>query len=340
MRPRYRRRPVNSWRTRCSAQRGEHPRLPSGHMHGTRDELVALPPPFEIVLRGFDRQQVIDHVNALKTRVATLNAERDAAVERVTQLTNELELLRREEGEAIRQVERLRREAQHAADELDRLHRSPLAGATTRIKHMLQMAEDEAAEVRAAAEEETASLRENTRAEADQLLSETQRRCERLEAASLDQRQRAEEQSERDIASRQAETEAWIKDYQTCGISALYLLMQLAGERLNSRVAKVKRQVAAAKALRMEVTEQLSTVQRLLVEVLGGVEASTPAELAQRAEVTESAEVTRAAAVTEPPEPAEDARPSDARSSGARSSGARSSDAQPSDAQPSDAQPS
>ena len=60
--------------------------------------------------------------------------------------------------------------------------------------------------------------------------------------------------------------------------------MQLAGERLNNRVVKVKRQVAAAKALRSDVTDQLSAVQRLLTEALGVVDQPTPAEQAQQAE--------------------------------------------------------
>src|SRR5947209_17333933 len=101
-------------------------------MHGSRDEVVPLPPPFEIVLRGFDRQQVIDHVNALKARVAVLGAERDAALQRAADLNEHLEQLRREAAEATRQADRLRRDAEDAATEVDRLQRSPLAGATAR----------------------------------------------------------------------------------------------------------------------------------------------------------------------------------------------------------------
>ncbi|MDQ5856098.1 MAG: hypothetical protein M3302_07285, partial [Actinomycetota bacterium] len=139
-------------------------------MYRTRDEAVPVNPPFEIVLRGFDRQQVIDHVEALKTRVATIGAERDAALQRAADLSEQFENLRREAVEATTQVERLRREAEQAATQVDRLERSPLTAATARIQRMLQMAEDEAAELQISAEQETTSLRESARAEADALL--------------------------------------------------------------------------------------------------------------------------------------------------------------------------
>jgi hypothetical protein len=288
----YHARYANASSAQCSARLGEHRGLPSRHMHGSRDEVLPIPPPFEIVLRGFDRQQVIDHVNALKARVGALGAERDAALQRAADLSDKLERARYEAAESARQVEHLRRDAQDAAAELDRLQRSPLAGATARIQRMLQMAEDEAAELRASAEQEARLLRDNARAETDRLLTETRQLCERLEAESASRRraeeadsasrrQQAEQQTKQEIAHRQAQTQNWVSDYQTRSIAALYLLMQIAGERLSNRVVRVKQQVAAAKTLRSEVTGQLSAVQRLLTEALGVVEQPTPAEQAQ-----------------------------------------------------------
>ena len=277
------------------------PGLPSGDMHGTRDEAVPLPPPFEIVLRGFHRQQVVDHVTALKARVASIGTERDVALQRAGDLNEQVETLRREAAEATKQLDRLRREASETATELDRLQRSPLTAGTGRIQRMLQIAEDEAAELTAATEHETTSLRESARAEADRLLTEARQRCERLEAESNARRQameaesaarhqRAEEQAERDIARRESETDAWIRDYQTHSVAALHLIMRMAGERLSNRVLKVTRQVAAARQLRSEVTDQLSEVHRLLVDALGVADQLTPAEQAELVEQTELAE--------------------------------------------------
>ena len=256
-------------------------RLPSGDMHGTRDEVAPLPPLFEIVRRGFHPEQVIDHVTALKARVATIGTERNGALQRADDLNEQVEKLRREAAEATSQLERLHKEASETAAEVDRLQKLPLTGATGRIQRMLQIAEDEAAELKAVTEQEITSLRESARAEADRLLTQTRQQCERLEAesnalreaveaetaadllltqarqecerleaesnarrqaveaetAARQQRadaqsqavdaetaarhQRAEEQAERDIARREAETDAWIQDYQTHSVAAL-----------------------------------------------------------------------------------------------------------------------
>ncbi len=283
--------------------------LRSGRMYGTRDEAVPVNPPFEIVLRGFDRQQVIDHVNALKSRVGSIGAERDAALQRAADLTEQLEQLRREAAGATAQVDRLRREAEQAATQVDRLERSPLTAATARIQRMLQMAEDEAAELQISAEQETALLRESARAEADQLLHETTQRCRSLEAESERRRQTAEaesaarcqqaeldsereanaaeQRSEHNIARRRAETEAWIGDYQTRSTAALYLIMQMAAQRLGSRMTEVQRQATVLRQLRAEVTDQVSAVHRLLVEAVGLVDQPTAAEQADVAQAVE-----------------------------------------------------
>ncbi|MDQ4102332.1 MAG: hypothetical protein M3186_00930 [Actinomycetota bacterium] len=261
-------------------------------MHGTRDDIGPVRPPFEIVLRGFDRQQVIDHVNALKARVATLGTERDAALQRAADLNDSVEQLRQETADVNRQLDRLRQEATDAAAEVDRLQRSPLTAATARIQRMLQMAEDEAAELRNSVENEAGSVRESARAEADRLLEETRRQCARMEAESRNLRQTTEaetatrrkqvqQQTEQDIARRRAETEASIHEYQTRSIAALYVIMQIASERLSNRMTKVQRQVTAARQLRSEVTGQLSDVYRLLAEALGVVDQPTAAEQAE-----------------------------------------------------------
>jgi chromosome segregation ATPase len=286
-------------------------------MYRTRDEAVPVNPPFEIVLRGFDRQQVIDHVEALKTRVATIGAERDAALQRAADLSEQFENLRREAVEATAQVERLRREAAEAATQVDRLERSPLTAATARIQRMLQMAEDEAAELQISAEQETTSLVESARAEADALLHETTQRCKNLEAESERRRQAAEaesaarcqqaeldaerhasaaeQRSEHNLARRRAETEAWVSDYQTRSIAALYLILQLAVQGLTSRMTEAERQASALKNLRAEIADQVFAVHRLMVEAVGLVDQPTAAEDIDSAEYVEAVEAAPAA---------------------------------------------
>ncbi len=301
-------------------------------MYGTRSEAAPVNPSFEIVLRGFDRQQVIDHVNALKSRVATIGAERDTALQRNVDLTEQLDHLRREAAEAATQVDRMRREAADAATQVDRLQRSPLTAATARIQRMLQMAEDEAAELQVSAEQEITSLRESARAEAARLLHETAEQCEHLDAESTsrraaaeaestarcrqaevesDRRRRAaEQQAEHDIASRQAETEAWICAYQTRSVAALHLVMLLAHDRLQRRTVAVEQQVTALRQLRAGMTDQVHAVHRLLVEAVDLVDQPVPADQPtprEQADAVQSSSPVQSSNGSPPQAPARDA---------------------------------
>lgn len=217
------------------------------------DEVIPLHAPFEIVLRGFNRQQVLDHLESLEGRVAMIAADRDAALRQAADLSKVLEHLR---GEAAAATERV-----------ERLQRSSLGGAGVRIERMLQMAEDEITALQARTEQETTSLLERARAEADRLLRETTQRCDRLEAES-EQRRSTEE----------TESATRIQDYQTRGVTGLHLLLRMAGQRLHSQVAEVERETARLTELRTDVTARLSGAHRALVEALGQVLQPIPGE--------------------------------------------------------------
>jgi len=248
--------------------------------------MVPLHAPFEIVLRGFDRRQVLDHIESLEGRIAMIAADRDEALQQSADLSKLLE--------------HLRREAEEAATRVERLQRSSLGGAGLRIQRMLQMAEDEITSLRASTEQETTSLRERTRAEADRLMHETIRRCDRLEADSEQRRstaeaesaarcrraeedsarrrQAAEQQSERDIARREAQAAARIREYQTWGVAGLHLMLRIAGEGLNRRMAEIERETTRFTELRADVTARLSSAHRVLVEAVAQVERPTVIE--------------------------------------------------------------
>src|SRR5262245_31671256 len=161
-------------------------------MRGPQDEVIPLHAPFEVVLRGFNRQQVIDYIESLEGRIAMIAADRDAAL--------------RQTADLARVLDHLRREAEESAGRLQRLQRSSLGGAGARIQHMLQLAEDEITALQAGAQQEASALREQTRAEADRLLREAAARCERLEAESAQRRGKAEAESA--DRCRQAEQES------------------------------------------------------------------------------------------------------------------------------------
>lgn len=242
--------------------------------------MVPLYMPFEIVLRGFDRQQVLEHIESLEGRIAMVAADRDAAL--------------RQAADLGRLLEHLRREAEEATARVERLQRSSLGGAGVRLQRMLQVAEDEITALQLSTAEETTSLWERTRAEADRLIEETTRRCERLESDSEQRRstaeaesaarcQRAEEESERrcreaeqrserDVARREMQAAARIKEYQTWGMAGLHLLLRIAGEALNQRMAEIEQETRRFTQLRADVTARLSSAHRVLMEAVAQVE--------------------------------------------------------------------
>ncbi|MGH8916785.1 MAG: hypothetical protein ACRD0H_00315 [Actinomycetes bacterium] len=248
--------------------------------------MVPLYMPFEIVLRGFDRQQVLEHIESLEGRIAMVAADRDAALRQAADLSKLLEHLRRETEEATERVERLQR--------------SSLGGAGVRIQRMLQAAEDEITALQVRTAEETTALSERTRAEADRLIEETTRRCERLEADSEQRRstaeaesaarcqrieeesehrrRTAEQQSERDIAAREAQASIRIREYQTWGMAGLHLILRIAGEGLNRRMGQVEREITRFVQLRAEVTARLFSAHHALEEAVAQVGKPTAIE--------------------------------------------------------------
>ncbi|MQA15595.1 MAG: hypothetical protein GEV09_15945 [Pseudonocardiaceae bacterium] len=119
------------------------------------DEIVPLHPPFDVVLRGFDRLQVVDHIESLQGHLALVESDRDATVRHADDLRKEVEHLR-SEGAVL---EHLRSEAAKLADQRQRLYSSPIAGIGGRVEHMLTLAEQEASEIGVEAEQEVTELR-------------------------------------------------------------------------------------------------------------------------------------------------------------------------------------
>src|SRR5215207_9379979 len=93
------------------------------------------PVPFDVALRGYDRDQVDAHLASIESEFSSAVAERDRLVERVKHLETRVEEL-------------------HLADESDAAERtgSPLTGFGARIERIMRTAEEEATAVREEAE--------------------------------------------------------------------------------------------------------------------------------------------------------------------------------------------
>src|ERR1700712_4389594 len=106
---------------------------------------------FDVVLRGYDRSQVAETVERLEADFRLAPADRDAANARSSDQAGQLAAMHAE-------IETLRRKAATA-------NAPTFENISERIQHMLQLAEEEAGEIRRAAEPDAHAVREQTAAE-------------------------------------------------------------------------------------------------------------------------------------------------------------------------------
>lgn len=128
-------------------------------------------PFFDVGLRGYDKNQVDDYVARTIAQLAELTAARDAAL--ATSADRAAQLANREAH-----IESLRRQAAKSTE--------PVNSATVseRIRGMLQLATEEAAQTRRAAEQEAERVVTAAQADAERVRSEAAAEQQRLTAAA------------------------------------------------------------------------------------------------------------------------------------------------------------
>ncbi len=156
---------------------------------------------FDVVIRGYDRSQVHDVVDRLDGELRVALADKDASAARAAELASHLSNVQAE-------VESLRQKAESAA--------APnFESMGARISHMLQLAEEEANDIRRiAAEDHTRSQAElqSTAQEAARLRSEAQdearKQMQDAQAQASRQMQEAKDSAAKTISDAQAEADA------------------------------------------------------------------------------------------------------------------------------------
>jgi cell division septum initiation protein DivIVA len=262
------------------------------------DDLVPLHQPFDTALRGFNRRQVLDHLESLDGRIAMIAVDRDAALAQVAELSRVLDHLR-SESELLKQLRQ--------TSQVERILRAPMVEASARIQRIMRLAEEEAAELkanaereivaararadqeiaelRARAEHEITRLRALARSETESLLKHAKQRCAQLEADSARRREVAEQDSAQAIAQRDSETNTRIRSSEMRSIARLRLILLAVGEQLTSQVCEFERneaalrelqaqaasEVTALTALRAEATAALTTTHQLVTETIDQV---------------------------------------------------------------------
>jgi cell division septum initiation protein DivIVA len=144
---------------------------------------------FSIVLRGYDRAQVAEHLRLVNAELRMIAADRDAAVDQASQLAYRLDAARTES-------EQLR-------EQLTRMSAPPetVDGMSERLQWMLRLAQEEVQEMRAKAEADAEETRADAVAEAAELAERNKQQVAELEA----DRARAREEIQRNHAAAKAE---------------------------------------------------------------------------------------------------------------------------------------
>ncbi len=120
---------------------------------GSERDLVPLGAGFDIVKRGYSRNQVEEHLERLDSDLRLIAADRDAAVSQV--------------GDLARQMEHARSQIEQLRGQVDRLSLPPttLEGLSERLQRMLKLAQEESSDTKARAEADAVQIR--ARSEAD-----------------------------------------------------------------------------------------------------------------------------------------------------------------------------
>lgn len=265
-------------------------------------ELVPLRTGFDVTLRGYRRGPVRQYVQSVETELRMVAADRDANADLAEDLT--------------RQVEELRAQNADLADRLDRVCREPIPADALqeRLRRMLELAQDEAAEITARAQaaaehcwataEETAgrlrarytqliaeldTRRQEMESEHRLLMRQTRAEVEAMTTESHRCRRELDEQAERRrtkidldftiaMANRRTEAMRRIAEQQAAARAQADRLVREATEEADRRVSAAQLQVDDLQEVRRQVAGQLRGTRETLTEARSLLE-PVPGEL-------------------------------------------------------------
>ncbi|MGR6966249.1 DHA2 family efflux MFS transporter permease subunit [Geodermatophilus sp. URMC 61] len=281
---------------------------------------------FDVVLRGYDRHQAAEAIERLEADIQVALADRDAAMSRSADLAGQLSALHAE-------IDQLRRTAASSGPPTSE-------NVSERIQHMLQLAEEEATEIRRSAEQEAQALREHTAAEeramherhaagqaevdrmlaearqtaeqiatraqirADELVADMQEKVARLDAESQARRAKVEEDFEIAQRARRQEAARLEEERARSSTEAAQQRIAAAEQHAAKLVSEAEAAAAAVRAVRDELTGRLREAFRPLDRLpdLGDRRAELPTGNGKAAELPTGDGKAAARQRTRPPE--------------------------------------
>jgi DivIVA domain-containing protein len=277
--------------------------------HEDRD-LLPLGSAFDVVRRGYDREQVDEHLDRLDADLRILAADRDAAVARAAELAKQIE------NQRVQIVAHQR--------ELGRLASAPtsMEGMSERLQRMLRLAQEEATEIRARAETEASekiaraetdggvlrdryqrliaeldnrradmeaehrTVMEHAKASATRIIADAKSEAEQAEAKSAALRRQVEEDFDiamsarradamRVLAEREATSKAEAERRVAEATAEANRRMQEAADTAARRIAEAQAEVDRLRTLRAGISAQLRQVRSVLAEATEAIEPLT-----------------------------------------------------------------
>jgi DivIVA domain-containing protein len=195
-------------------------------------------PFFDVTMRGYDKRQVDDYVARAGAQIAELTTARDAAL--ATSADRAAQLASREA-----QMESLKAQAARKTETLDP------AAVSDRIREMLQLATEEAAQTRRSAEVEAERVLAEARADAERMRTDATAEQQRLTANA------AQGSAEADQKLAQARTQAVAElDRARTEATALLQAARAEQDRLTAEAAATRSAADAESARRRQVAEE------------------------------------------------------------------------------------
>lgn len=235
-------------------------------MEDAAEAVVPLRPGFDINLRGFDRKQVIEHIELLEDQLRMVTIDRNEAV----QLNNDLRKL----------YDETRRALDEAEQRLKRIESSDtgLPAASQRVQNMLSIAEEEVQTLREKAKRQAEVIRKSAETEARELISQAEQTASEIRAEctelinDIDERRkqlhREHEQKASDIRRREQRMRAAIRDEYKKTMSAAQEEIERLREETEQACQQRKEE---AERLYQKTMEEIRAEQAELAELRNSV---------------------------------------------------------------------
>lgn len=243
--------------------------------------------PFQIVMRGYDRDQVTDHIRQLEADLAMMAADRDSAHAHSDELLAHLDAARAQLHAMKNEVEALSAPPTTVTGMSERLSRM-LSLATEEAAEIRSAARDEAAEVVSVARQEADRLRSDAEADAartmelaqeqsDKLITDAEARADVVDAAAAETRefsQRDRAEAQRDIADRLAEAQERAAAIIAAAEADASGLRGAAHHVATARLARSRDLAAAAHTAHRQILDHLDALRDHIGALPGALELS------------------------------------------------------------------